>query len=95
MYALTNAPDLAVRKVDVPTPAPGEALLRVRLAGVCNTDLEIVKGYMGFQGVLGHELVGEVVEAEDQRWLHKRVSVEINLACGHCEACARDLGRTA
>ncbi len=42
----------------VPDPAPGEALIRLRLAGICNTDLELVRGYMGFRGVLGHEFVG-------------------------------------
>lgn len=68
------------------------ALVRVHLAGVCNTDLELVKGYMGFRGVLGHEFVGEVVEGPDA-WTAKRVVGEINFACGRCETCARGLGR--
>ena len=66
---------------DLPTPvaAPGEAVVAVRLAGVCKTDLEILKGYMGFVGVLGHEFVGEVVEGPGE-WLGKRVVAEINCA---------------
>ena len=77
---------------DYPEPAPpaGEALVRVRLAGICNTDLELVRGYLGFSGVLGHEFVGEVVQAPDASWLGQRVVADINAACGAqgCEACA-------
>jgi threonine dehydrogenase-like Zn-dependent dehydrogenase len=61
-------------------------------AGVCNTDLEIAKGYMSFRGVLGHELVGVVVDGPDA-WRGKRVVVEINFACGSCAACEQGLGR--
>ncbi|MFO0590719.1 MAG: alcohol dehydrogenase catalytic domain-containing protein [Polyangiaceae bacterium] len=75
-----------------PTLRPGWALVDVRVAGVCNTDLEIVRGYMGFSGVLGHELVGVVTEGPDE-WRGKRVVSEINFACGACETCARGLGR--
>lgn len=75
-----------------PRPAPGMALLRVLWAGICNTDLEIVKGYMNFRGVLGHEFVG-VVEEGPAEWLHRRVVAEINFACGACPLCARQLGR--
>jgi threonine dehydrogenase-like Zn-dependent dehydrogenase len=64
----------------------------VSIAGVCNTDLEIVRGYMGFRGTLGHELVGRVVEGPPS-WVGKRVVSEINFACGECAACARGLGR--
>jgi len=72
----------------VPTPSPGEALVRVRLAGVCNTDLELVRGYMSFRGVPGHEFVGEVVRADGApEWVGKRVVGEINAACGQCETC--------
>ncbi|HHH28460.1 MAG TPA: hypothetical protein ENK57_08960 [Polyangiaceae bacterium] len=69
-------------------------MVRPRLAGICNTDLELVRGYMGFHGTLGHEVVG-VVESGDDRWRGKRIVSEINFACGHCELCLRDLGRTA
>jgi alcohol dehydrogenase len=70
-----------------PTPLPGEALIRVRLAAICNTDLELVRGYMGFQGVLGHEFVGEVVSAPDAAWIGRRVVGDINAACSVCETC--------
>ncbi|MEZ4310366.1 MAG: alcohol dehydrogenase catalytic domain-containing protein [Polyangiaceae bacterium] len=65
---------------------------RSRGGGVCNTDLELCRGYMGFQGILGHELVGVVSEGPDA-WKGKRVVSEINFACGACETCARGLGR--
>lgn len=84
------------RTVDHPTPEPdGEgrhAVVRVHLAGVCNTDLELVKGYMGFCGVLGHEFVGEVA-AGPEAWRGKRVVGEINFACGECDTCRRGLRR--
>jgi alcohol dehydrogenase len=73
-----------------PDPAPGEALIRTRLAGICNTDLEIIRGYMGFQGVLGHEFVGEVVRADDAPALvGQRVVGEINAYCRECDTCRR------
>ncbi len=72
-----------------PQPAPGEAVVRVRLAGVCNTDLEMVKGYYPFAGVPGHEFVGEVERADGApEWVGLRVAGEINAACGACAACA-------
>jgi threonine dehydrogenase-like Zn-dependent dehydrogenase len=73
-----------------PIPPPGEALIRTRLAGVCNTDLEIMRGYLGFTGVLGHEFVGEVVRADGAPHLvGQRVVGEINAYCGECPACRR------
>jgi len=81
-----------VAEVADPVPADDYALLRTTLAGICNTDLEIVRGYMGFQGVLGHELVG-VVERGPAAWIGKRVVSEINFACGGCLMCERSLGR--
>lgn len=79
---------------DHPRPElpPGWARLRVRCAGICSTDEQILRGYMGFQGVPGHEMVGEVVEGSPE-WLGKRAVVEINYACGTCDACRRGLGR--
>lgn len=76
---------------DLPTPKPkaGEALIRVSLAGVCATDLELVKGYMGFKGVLGHEFCGIVVEAADSKLVNKRVASEINIGCNRCAWCAK------
>ncbi len=73
---------------DWPHPAPSgqQALIRIRQAGICNTDLELVKGYLHFRGVLGHEFVGEVVGG-DSGWLGARVVGEINVACGQCDLC--------
>ncbi len=70
---------------------PGEASVRVRLAGVCATDLELVKGYMGFSGVLGHEFVGQV-EQGPAEWLGRRVVADINAACGRCPTCLAGRG---
>ena len=70
----------------VPELQPGQALIRVTRAGICNTDLELVRGYMDFRGVLGHEFVGQVV-AGDVDWVGKRVVGEINVACGDCDLC--------
>lgn len=74
---------------EVPTPsANGEALVRVSLSGICNTDLEIVRGYADFSGTIGHEFVGVVEESNAQPSLTgKRVVGEINAGCGHCELC--------
>jgi 2-desacetyl-2-hydroxyethyl bacteriochlorophyllide A dehydrogenase len=66
---------------------PDEALIRIRKAGICSTDLELVKGYYPYTGILGHEFVGEVVEADDRLWVGQRVVGEINVVCGQCEQC--------
>ncbi len=78
---------------DMPIPSKDEALIRIRMAGICNTDLEILKGYMQFSGVPGHEFVGDVVECEDSSWIGKRVVGEINLGCGHCAQCNSGIAR--
>ncbi len=70
----------------------GEARLSLRLAGICNTDLEIARGYMGFRGVLGHEFVASVVECDDPSWIGRRVVGEINCPCGVCARCALSRG---
>ena len=76
-----------------PIPKEGEALIRVNLAGICNTDYEITKGYMGYVGVLGHEFVGTVEEVNgvEQQWVGKRVVAEISWGCDdpNCEWCAK------
>ena len=76
-----------------PEPKEGEALIRVTLAGICNTDYEITKGYMGYVGVLGHEFVGVVedVNGSDKSWIGKRVVAEISWGCDdpNCEWCAK------
>ncbi len=65
-----------------------EALIRVTKSGICNTDLEIVRGYAGFSGTIGHEFVGIVEDAKDApEWIGKRVVGEINAGCGTCEKC--------
>lgn len=88
--------DLTLTEQTVPVCRRGEALIRVRMAGICNTDLEIARGYMNFEGTLGHEFVGEVVDvAADggKDWIGARVAGEINLACHHCDLCQRNLPR--
>src|ERR1700739_1057628 len=88
-----------------PNLRPGWALVRVRLAGICNTDVEILRGYHDFRGTPGHEFVGEVQEvagvsaAVRNRWTGKRVAGEINIACRAlgfrpvCRFCKRGLTR--
>jgi threonine dehydrogenase-like Zn-dependent dehydrogenase len=75
-----------------PEAAAGMALVRVAIAGICNTDLEIARGYMSFRGVLGHEFAG-VVEEGPETWRGQRVVGEINFACGRCPTCQRGLRR--
>ena len=84
---------VAVKRRAVPKRKPGFALVRVLVAGVCNTDLELRRGYYGFRGTPGHEFIGVVEEAETRALTGKLVGGEINLACGACEYCARGLGR--
>ncbi len=75
---------------DFPLPSvpPDEALVHTRMAGICNTDLEITRGYGNFRGVLGHEFVGHVVQAESAPQLvGQRVVGEINASCGVCSIC--------
>jgi 2-desacetyl-2-hydroxyethyl bacteriochlorophyllide A dehydrogenase len=84
---------VSVRDVAVPARPPGYALIRVACAGICNTDLELQRGYYNFAGIPGHEFVGDVVEADSPKWLGKRVAGEINFACGTCSWCRRGLRR--
>ncbi|HYY42893.1 MAG TPA: alcohol dehydrogenase catalytic domain-containing protein [Pyrinomonadaceae bacterium] len=77
---------LRVAEVDVPAAAD-EALVRLTRSGICNTDLEIARGYAGFQGTLGHEFVGVVERAPDARLTGQRVVGEINAGCGRCALC--------
>ena len=76
-----------------PIPKEGEALIKINLAGICNTDYEITKGYMGYVGILGHEFVGvvEEINGDDQAWVGKRVVAEISWGCDDpsCEWCAK------
>jgi threonine dehydrogenase-like Zn-dependent dehydrogenase len=78
--------------VQVPEPENGEALIRVSLAGICSTDLEMVRGYYAFNGIPGHEFVGEVVAAPGQDGLAgQRVVGEINIFCGRCACCLANM----
>lgn len=77
---------ISLREVPVPQK-PKEALIRIRKAGICSTDLELVRGYYPYAGILGHEFVGEVTEAEDASWIGQRVAGEINAVCNQCEQC--------
>jgi threonine dehydrogenase-like Zn-dependent dehydrogenase len=80
---------------DYPDPVPpaGESLVKVTLAGICGTDLELARGYMGFRGIPGHEFVGVVVASADQSLAGQRVVGEINAGCRRCAQCAIGLGR--
>src|SRR6478672_597577 len=78
---------LSVRNIEKPEPG-GEALVRVLLSGICNTDLEIARGYAGFAGTIGHEFVGVVESSPEMPQLSgRRVVGEINVGCGVCEVC--------
>ncbi len=76
-----------------PALSNGDALIRMNYAGICNTDLEILNGYMGFTGTPGHEFVGTVVNSSTATLIGKRVVGEINLACGECDFCVKGLSR--
>jgi alcohol dehydrogenase len=93
MKALYFDGQLSVRDIEKPQPGPEEALIQVSLAGICGTDLQILKGYSGFRGIPGHEFVGRVVECEKAKWAGKRVVGEINVNCGDCDLCLWGLGR--
>jgi threonine dehydrogenase-like Zn-dependent dehydrogenase len=80
---------VVLRQVPRPECKKGFAVIRLLCGGICNTDLELQRGYYGFSGIPGHEFVGEVVESENPEWIGRRVVGEINLACRNCESCAK------
>ncbi|HPA46053.1 MAG TPA: alcohol dehydrogenase catalytic domain-containing protein [bacterium] len=83
-----------VRLQEIPSPSPdGEPRIALRLAGICRTDLELAKGYMGYEGVLGHEFVGTLLDATDSLSAGTRVVGEINCGCGRCSWCHSGLER--
>ena len=86
MQALFFDNELLTREIPVPEPAEGEVLIKILYSAICSTDLEIIKGYMGFRGVLGHEFTGKVL-APGQALDQKTVVGEINCSCGHCYLC--------
>src|SRR5215204_5680119 len=81
--------DHQLKLAEIAKPDPErEALIRVTKSGICNTDLEIVRGYAGFSGTIGHEFVGVVEEARNApEWIGRRVVGEINAGCGVCDKC--------
>ncbi len=87
MRALVFAKHPKLQEVPIPERLPGQALIRMELAGICNTDIEIIQGYSNFRGILGHEFVGMVAEADDQSLVGKRVVGSIDVACGECKFC--------
>lgn len=94
MKALVFDGQLHLEDRPAPVRPPGQVLIRVSLAGICNTDHEIVRGYVPeFSGVLGHEFVGRIVEADDFSLIGRRATAEINCACGACSFCRQGLGR--
>jgi threonine dehydrogenase-like Zn-dependent dehydrogenase len=94
MRALAFDRDLQFRR-DYPDPVaqPGESIVRVAVAGVCGTDLELANGYMQYRGVPGHEFAGRVVESQNSGLRGKRVVGEINAGCGRCATCDAGLAR--
>ncbi|NDJ76189.1 MAG: alcohol dehydrogenase catalytic domain-containing protein [Chloroflexi bacterium] len=90
MRAVIFDGELRVAELERPTPAANEVLIRPRLMGICNTDLELMQGYKGFRGTLGHEFVGDV-ETGPREWVGRRVVGSINITCGACDMCVRGL----
>lgn len=76
--------------VPAPELQPDQVLLKIRRAGICNTDLELIAGMYGFSGILGHEFVAEVVEGSAE-WVGRRVCGEINIGCGQCDFCQKGI----
>lgn len=82
-----NNGQVALEEIPVPTATESEAVIKIERAGVCNTDLEILKGYHNFTGTLGHEFVGTVYDAKIKDFIGKRVVADINQACMKCHVC--------
>jgi threonine dehydrogenase-like Zn-dependent dehydrogenase len=93
MKALYFDKKVLLREMPQPQPKSDEALINLKAVGICNTDLEIIKGYMGFKGILGHEFAGIVKECKDKHLLNKKVTGEINLGCGTCSFCLAGMKR--
>lgn len=91
MRALVFDGELRLAEVPTPRPGPGEALIRILTAGICNTDLELMRGYMNFRGTPGHEFVGLVEQCSNEHLRGKRVVGEINCACRQCTYCKLEM----
>ncbi len=90
VYLENSKPSL---RSDYPHPANNETIIKVSLAGICGTDLEMLNGYMGYTGVPGHEFVGVVKECKDTEMIGKRVVGEINVGCKRCHMCNNSMQR--
>jgi len=104
---VVSGSEAILKEIPIPVPKKNEVLIKILRAGICNTDIEILRGYMGFEGVVGHEFVGIVAkvntdtdnyEVEKERLLNKRVCGDINCACMDLKKCTTcqigsDLGR--
>ncbi len=84
---------IRIKDIKKPVPSQHTALIKVLKAGICNTDIELIKGYMNFSGTLGHEFIGLVHESSEPRWVGKRVVGDINLSCGICDFCQKGESR--
>lgn len=93
MLALYFDGTLKLTDLPQPEPEPDEVLIRVHLAGICRTDLEVMRGYRSFIGVPGHEFVGRVEGPPGSSWLGRRVVGDISVACGTCDRCRQGLAR--
>jgi threonine dehydrogenase-like Zn-dependent dehydrogenase len=94
MKAVIYNGTLRLEQVPKPVRDTDEVLIKATKAGICNTDHEIIRGYIpGFNGIPGHEFIGIVEEADDTSLVGKRATAEINCACGTCEFCRKGLGR--
>lgn len=91
MRAVVFDGEVRVAEVPMPVPGPGEALIRVLTAGICTTDLELMKGYMDFRGIPGHEFVGVVKQSSNPHLQDKRVVGEINCVCHRCQYCQLEM----
>lgn len=85
--------DVVLKETPIPVIGDGESLVKITLAGICKTDLEILRGYMNFTGIPGHEFVGRVIDSEDSSLIERRVVGEINFGCGRCDLCKKGLER--
>ncbi len=93
MKALFFDKNVTLKEIPKPKPKKGEALIRILRAGICQTDLEIIKGYMNFKGILGHEFVGIVEVSSSSSFKGKRVVGEINIGCNQCLWCLKNESR--
>ena len=89
---VSNDRERTVHEVEEPMRRPGEALVAVELAGICDTDLQLQAGYMSFAGIPGHEFVGRVLASDDPWWVGRRVVADINAGCGACASCRDERG---